>query len=194
MPSSASTTAVAHDMPGPAARTRPPRRSRRRRRSSACRCPARCVSTDIWRPTARRPALSDDADAGHEHGQRGEHERRAQDGADADVVGRAPDRRRWPQKRIATSGIIVSGSAVPTAARTLPTAPSARFSLWPNHSMPLVNSSAATRMTTQRDRAARSAGSRVETGGAASSRGQQASLGSAGARGRTAAAQRGGHA
>ena len=44
---------------------------------------------------------------------------------------------------------VSSGSAVPTAARTLPTAPSARFSLWPNHSMPLVKSSAATRMTTR---------------------------------------------
>ena len=45
------------------------------------------------------------------------------------------------------TGISVSGSAVATAARTLPTAPSARFSLWPNHSMPLVNSSAASRIT-----------------------------------------------
>ena len=46
-------------------------------------------------------------------------------------------------------GIIVSGSAVPTAARTDPTAPSARSSLRPNHSMPLVNSSAPARMTTK---------------------------------------------
>ena len=38
------------------------------------------------------------------------------------------DRRR---DRIAMSGIIVSGRAVPTAARTDPTAPSARPSLWP---------------------------------------------------------------
>jgi hypothetical protein len=37
---------------------------------------------------------------------------------------------------------IVSGSAVPTAARTLPTAPSQGFNLRPNHSMPFVNSSA----------------------------------------------------
>ena len=44
-------------------------------------------------------------------------------------------------------GIIVSGSAVPTAARTEPTAPSASSSLRPNHSMPLVNSSAPSRMT-----------------------------------------------
>ncbi len=44
------------------------------------------------------------------------------------------------------TGISVSGMAVATAARTLPTAPSARFSLWPNHSMPFVKSSAATRM------------------------------------------------
>ena len=45
-------------------------------------------------------------------------------------------------------GIIVSGSAVPTAASTEPTAPWARLSLRPNHSMPLVNSSAPSRMTT----------------------------------------------
>ena len=45
-------------------------------------------------------------------------------------------------------GIIVSGSAVPTAASTEPTAPSASSSLRPNHSMPLVNSSAPTRITT----------------------------------------------
>ena len=44
------------------------------------------------------------------------------------------------------TGIRVSGIAVATAARTLPTAPSARFSRWPNHSMPFVNSSAAIRM------------------------------------------------
>ena len=39
-------------------------------------------------------------------------------------------------------GIIVSGRAVPTAASTEPTAPSASSSLRPNHSMPFVNSSA----------------------------------------------------
>ena len=43
-------------------------------------------------------------------------------------------------------GIIVSGSAVPTAASTEPTAPSASSSLRPNHSMPLVKSSAPSRM------------------------------------------------
>ena len=48
--------------------------------------------------------------------------------------------------RMAMTGISVSGMAVATAARTLPTAPSARFSRWPNHSIPLVNSSAAIRM------------------------------------------------
>src|SRR3954454_25218758 len=53
-----------------------------------------------------------------------------------------------PPKPIAMIGIIVSGSAVPTAASTEPTAPCARLSLWPNHSMPFVNSSAPTRMTT----------------------------------------------
>ena len=44
-------------------------------------------------------------------------------------------------------GIIVSGRAVPIAARTDPTAPSARSSFRPNHSMPFVNSSAPSRMT-----------------------------------------------
>src|SRR5512138_2217689 len=52
-------------------------------------------------------------------------------------------------KMIATIGIIVSGSAVPTAARTEPTAPSASPSFRPNHSMPFVNSSAPARMTTK---------------------------------------------
>ena len=42
-------------------------------------------------------------------------------------------------KRIAMRGTIVSGNAVPTAARTLPTAPSERFSFLPSHSIPLVN-------------------------------------------------------
>src|SRR6185312_8374242 len=53
----------------------------------------------------------------------------------------------WPENRIATIGIIVSGSAVPTAASTEPTAPSASPSFLPNHSMPLVKSSAPARMT-----------------------------------------------
>src|SRR6266540_1884368 len=48
--------------------------------------------------------------------------------------------------RMAMTGIRVSGMAVATAASTLPTAPSARFSLWPNHSIPFVNSSAPTRI------------------------------------------------
>ena len=47
-------------------------------------------------------------------------------------------------------GIIVSGSAVPTAASTEPTAPSASSSLRPNHSMPFVNSSAPSRMIDER--------------------------------------------
>ncbi len=50
--------------------------------------------------------------------------------------------------RIAMIGISVSGSAVPTAARTEPTAPSASSSLRPNHSIPFVNSSAPIRMIT----------------------------------------------
>src|SRR3954451_25287544 len=53
-----------------------------------------------------------------------------------------------PPKAIAMIGIIVSGNAVPTGASTEPTAPCARSSFRPNHSMPLVNSSAPTRITT----------------------------------------------
>ena len=88
------------------------------------------------------PGRPQDRDAGHEHGQGREHERRAQDGPHADRV-----RRRRPlANRIAMIGINVSGSAVPTAASTDPTAPSASSSLRPNHSMPLVNSSAPSRM------------------------------------------------
>ena len=48
---------------------------------------------------------------------------------------------------MATNGIIVSGIAVPTAARTLPTAPSARSSRCPIHSTPFVNSSAPRRIS-----------------------------------------------
>src|SRR5436190_14211452 len=47
---------------------------------------------------------------------------------------------------IAMIGIMVSGRAVPTAASTDPTAPSASSSFRPNHSIPFVNSSAPTRM------------------------------------------------
>ncbi len=46
----------------------------------------------------------------------------------------------------ATAGINVSGKAVPTAARTLPTAASAICNRWPAHSTPLVKSSEPTRM------------------------------------------------
>ena len=53
---------------------------------------------------------------------------------------------RMTGPRIAITGMSVSGMAVATAARTLPTAPSARFSLCPSHSMPFVKSSAAIRM------------------------------------------------
>jgi hypothetical protein len=49
-------------------------------------------------------------------------------------------------KMIAISGIIVSGIAVPKAARTLPTAPWPRPRRTPTHSTPLVKSSAAKRM------------------------------------------------
>src|SRR3954467_3360029 len=48
---------------------------------------------------------------------------------------------------MAMIGIIVSGNAVPTAASTDPTAPSASSSFRPNHSMPFVNSSAPSRIT-----------------------------------------------
>ena len=60
------------------------------------------------------------------------------------ALAEAPD-----ANRIAMIGIIVSGSAVPTAARTEPTAPSASWSFRPNHSMPFVNSSAPIRITTK---------------------------------------------
>ena len=57
-----------------------------------------------------------------------------------------------PPKTMAMIGIIVSGSAVPTAARTDPTAPWASSSLRPNHSIPLVNSSAPSEDDDERDR------------------------------------------
>src|SRR5687767_4546630 len=49
--------------------------------------------------------------------------------------------------RIATSGMRLSGIAVPTAASRLPTAPSPSDSLCPIHSTALVNVSAPTRIT-----------------------------------------------
>src|SRR5687768_2129776 len=49
--------------------------------------------------------------------------------------------------RIATSGMRLSGIAVPTAASRLPTAPSPRDSLCPIHSTAFVNVSAPTRIT-----------------------------------------------
>ena len=48
---------------------------------------------------------------------------------------------------IATIGIRVSGIAVPTAASTLPVAPSPSPSRWPAHSIAFVNSSAPARIT-----------------------------------------------
>ncbi len=53
----------------------------------------------------------------------------------------------WPEA-IAMIGRIVSGSAVPTAASTLPTTPSERPNPSPIHSTPFVNSSAPPRITT----------------------------------------------
>ncbi len=49
-------------------------------------------------------------------------------------------------KTMAMIGTSVSGIAVPTAARTLPTAPSPSSKRRPNHSTALVNSSAEARM------------------------------------------------
>ena len=57
----------------------------------------------------------------------------------------------WPDT-IAMIGRIVSGSAVPTAASTLPTTPSDRPNPSPIHSTPFVNSSAPPRITTNDDR------------------------------------------
>jgi len=51
-------------------------------------------------------------------------------------------------KRIAMTGMSVSGVAVPNAARMLPVAPSVMLSLRPSHSTPLVNHSAPTRIRT----------------------------------------------
>ena len=48
---------------------------------------------------------------------------------------------------IATIGIRVSGIAVPTAARTLPVAPSPRLRRCPSHSTALVNINAPARIT-----------------------------------------------
>src|SRR5580765_3251875 len=70
-----------------------------------------------------------------------------------------------PPDRIAMIGIIVSGRAVPTAARTDPTAPSASSSLRPNHSMPFVNSSAPSRMTRNAAARTRTSTSGLETAG-----------------------------
>ena len=49
--------------------------------------------------------------------------------------------------RIATTGMSVSGVAVPMAARMLPVAPSLIFSMRPSHSTPSVNDSAPQRMS-----------------------------------------------
>src|ERR1700687_867539 len=50
-------------------------------------------------------------------------------------------------KRIATTGMSVSGVAVPIAARMLPVAPSDMLSLTPSHSIPLVKTSAPSRIS-----------------------------------------------
>ena len=53
-----------------------------------------------------------------------------------------------PPRTIATTGTVVSGSAVPSAASRLPVAPAASFRRNPAHSTALVKSSAATTMST----------------------------------------------
>jgi hypothetical protein len=50
-------------------------------------------------------------------------------------------------RKMAIIGMIVSGIAVPTAAKMLPVAVSASPSLRPSHSMPFVNTSQLSRMT-----------------------------------------------
>src|SRR3954451_5189949 len=70
-----------------------------------------------------------------------------------------------PPKAIAMIGIIVSGKAVPTAASTDPTAPCARSSFRPNHSMPFVNSSAPTRITTNATTSTRASTSALQRRG-----------------------------
>src|SRR4051812_15726639 len=67
-------------------------------------------------------------------------------------------------ERMAMIGIIVSGSAVPTAARTDPTAPSASSSFRPNHSMPFVKSSAPARITTNARTSTSTSTSALEAG------------------------------
>lgn len=52
-------------------------------------------------------------------------------------------------ERIATTGIVDSGSAVATAARMLPTAPCPRLSRVPAHSTALVNTTAPARIMTK---------------------------------------------
>src|SRR4051795_6471446 len=70
-----------------------------------------------------------------------------------------------PPKAMAMIGIIVSGKAVPTAASTEPTAPCARSSFRPNHSMPFVNSSAPSRMTTNATTSTRASTSALQARG-----------------------------
>src|SRR5437016_14516543 len=65
---------------------------------------------------------------------------------------------------IAMIGINVSGRAVPTAARTEPTAHSASSSFRPNPSIPFVNSSAPIRMTTNAPARTRTSTSALEDG------------------------------
>ena len=92
-------------------------------------------------PLRAAPAEDVDEEADQPHRQRGEQERRADDRPDRDLVGPAGGTSR------ATIAISVSGIAVPTAASTLPTAPSPSPSRWPIHSTALVKSSAPARMT-----------------------------------------------
>ena len=78
---------------------------------------ARTPRVDVHRVARRPPARhEEDRDTGHEHRERREHERRTEDGPDADLVRRVAP----APNRIAMIGIIVSGRAVPTAASTEP--------------------------------------------------------------------------
>ncbi len=52
-------------------------------------------------------------------------------------------------KRMAINGMMVSGRAVPTAARTLPIAPSEMWNRLPVHSIPFVKNSQAARIMTK---------------------------------------------
>jgi len=98
-------------------------------------------------PLVAAVAEAEDRQPRHAHRQRAEHERRPQHRADAHLGRRVATAEDDGDER--DRGL---GQGSPTAARTEPTAPSARSSLRPNHSIPFVNSSAPARMTTKASR------------------------------------------